>query len=149
MTIKMLRIICCGRPCFERLLQLISPPYMVRLCCGRPCFERLLQLVFFYCHQLARCGKPCFEGLLQQHSHHFTLIVMVPKSKEPLLFLKYLPNIFYHHIFAMSNIRTTLKTDKKKDWWQQKKRSYDEYIFGNDSRESSSCTLRKLRYIQP
>ena len=49
----------------------------------------------------------------------------------------------------MSNIRTTLKTDKKKDWWQLKKRSYDEYIFGNDSRESSSCTLRKLRYIQP
>lgn len=67
------------------------------------------------------CGRPYFEGLLQQHSHHFTLIVMVPKSKEPLLFLKYLPNIFYHHIFAMSNIRTTLKTGKTNDWWQLKK----------------------------
>ena len=41
----MLRIMCCGRPCFERLLQLLCSQTEHRKGCGRPCFERLLQLV--------------------------------------------------------------------------------------------------------
>ena len=62
----MLRIMCCGRPCFERLLQRKSLASKYLKSCGRPCFERLLQHTKEYNKDTFSCGRPCFERLLQQ-----------------------------------------------------------------------------------
>ena len=47
------------------------------ICCGRPCFEGLLQLFWLYNKKHLRCGRPCFEGLLQRVSLSFVSIIVV------------------------------------------------------------------------